>query len=103
MSTPVTNPVIAEQHRIERVVAGLRNGESTVINGTPVTAISLSVAEALTRHEIASQRTAELSGLMDSRDLSPAEFGSLELAQDTMRQARATLSAAGHLDLIGAA
>ena len=61
------------------------------------------VRRAVVRHEIAAARTAELSALMDSRDLTPAEFGSLELAQDTMRQARATLAAAGRLDLIGVA
>jgi hypothetical protein len=99
----VTSPAIAEQHRIERIVAGLRNGESTVINGTPVTAVSLAEAQAVIRYENASHRTAELSTLMDSRDLTPAEFDALEFAQDTMRQARATLAAAGRLDLIGAA
>lgn len=41
--------VLAEQHRIERVAAGLRNGESAVINGTPVTAVSLAEAEAALR------------------------------------------------------
>jgi hypothetical protein len=95
-------PVLAEQHRIERAVAGLRNGESTVINGTPVTAVSLAVAEAVTRYEIASARTAELSAVMDSRDLSGAEFDAFELAQDTMRETRATLADVGMLHLVEA-
>lgn len=64
--------------------------------------LPLPLVRAVTRHEIASRRTAELSALMDSRDLSPAEFGSLELAQDTMRQARSTLVEAGRADLLQA-
>lgn len=92
---------MAEQYRIERIVAGLRAGESTVINGTPVTAVSLAVAEALTRYEVASERTAELSHLMDSRTLTVAEFDVLEHAQDVMAGARDVLAKAGQLDLIG--
>lgn len=41
--------VLAELHRTERAAAGLRNGESTVINGTTVTAVSLAEAEAALR------------------------------------------------------
>lgn len=96
-------PAVAEQHRIERIAAGLRSGESAVVNGTPVTAVSLPVAEALTRYEIASERTAELSHLMDSRTLTAAEFDVLEHAQDVMARARATLAEAGMLHLIGGA
>jgi len=58
------------------------------------------VARAVTRFKVASARTAELSALMDSRDLTGAEFTALELAQDTMRQARSTLAKAGRLDLV---
>lgn len=96
-------PAVAEQQRIERAAAGLRSGETAVINGTPVTAVSLPVAEALTRYEVASHRTAELSHLMDERTLTAAEFDVLEHAQDVMAGARATLAAAGRLDLIGGA
>lgn len=58
------------------------------------------VARAVTRYEVASARTAELSHLMDSRDLSGAEFDSLFDAQDVMRESRRTLAAAGMLHLI---
>lgn len=57
---------------------------------------------ALTRHQVASERTAQLSAWMDRRDLTPAEFDSFEWAQDTMRQSRAELATAKRLDLIGA-
>mgnify|MGYP001563254292 CR=1 FL=1 len=58
---------------------------------------------ALTRHQDASQRTAQLSAWMDRRDLTAVEFGSFEWAQDVMRETRGELAAAGRTDLIGAA
>ena len=61
---------------------------------------AVEVVRAVTRFENASARTAELSAAMDSRDLSPAEFDALDFAQDVMRESRATLAAAGRLDLI---
>ncbi|MER6183053.1 hypothetical protein [Streptomyces sp. NPDC001652] len=93
----------AELHRVERAAAGLRAGESTVINGTTVTAVSLAVAEAVTRYEVASARTAQLSHLMDERTLTVAEFDVLEHAQDVMAGAKASLAEAGMLRLIGGA
>jgi hypothetical protein len=88
------NPVIAEQHRIERIVAGLRNGESTVINGTPVTAVSLQVADLLGRHEWASARCRRLSAAADYD-------GCLRL-QDEMAMCRCQLAAVGMLHLVEA-
>ena len=58
------------------------------------------VVRAVTRYEVASARTAELSAAMDVRTLSSAEFGALEFAQDTMRDARRVLAAAGQLHLV---
>ena len=58
------------------------------------------VVRAVTRYEIASARTAELSAAMDTRHLSGAEFDSLALAQDVMAESQATLAAAGQLHLI---
>lgn len=95
--------VTAELHRTERAAAGLHTGESAVINGTPVTAVSLAVAEAVTRYEVASARTAQLSHLMDERTLTVAEFDVLEHAQDVMAGAKASLAEAGMLRLIGGA
>ena len=57
---------------------------------------------ALTRHQVASERTAQLAAWMDRRDLTPAEYDSFEWAQDVMRQTRGELAAAGRTDLIGA-
>ncbi|MFE9432366.1 hypothetical protein ACFYNA_15410 [Streptomyces sp. NPDC006640] len=54
MSAPAevdTASVIAEHHRVERIVSGMKVGETAVINGTPVTAISLADALALSRAE----------------------------------------------------
>jgi hypothetical protein len=103
MSTSTPTPVIAEQHRIEARLAALRDGESTVINGVTCTAVSLGVAELLTRYEVASARTAELSALMDVRDLTVAEFNAFEFAQDVMRESRRLLAEAGLLHLVGGA
>ncbi|MEU5772680.1 hypothetical protein ABZ819_05165 [Streptomyces venezuelae] len=58
------------------------------------------VVVAVTRYEVASERTAELSHLMDARDLTPAEFNALFDAQTVMAGARTTLAEAGRLDLI---
>lgn len=61
------------------------------------------VRRAVIRFEIASERTAELSHLMDQRTLTVAEFDVLEHAQDVMAGARAVLADAGMLHLIGGA
>ena len=58
------------------------------------------IVRAVTRYEVASARTAELSAVMDTRDLTGAEFDSLVLAQDLMAGSRTTLAAAGQLHLI---
>jgi hypothetical protein len=65
--------------------------------------LPLNLVRAVTRYEVASARTAELSHLMDSRDLSGAEFNALFDAQTAMAGARAELKNAGRLDLIGGA
>lgn len=61
------------------------------------------VVRAVTRYEVASARTAELSAAMDCRTLTVAEFSALEFAQDTMRESRATLAEADLLHLVGGA
>ena len=93
---------LASQHRVERIVSGLRNGESTVINGTSVTAVSLEVAEAITRYEIATARYDELIARPAS-SLSPAEFDAFGDAQQTIAESLGTLADAGRLDLIAPA
>jgi hypothetical protein len=89
--TPV-DPAIAEQHRIEHLVAGLRFGESTVINGTPVTAINVEVADLLTRHRWASARYRALAERGD--------YEGCEYVRDEMTLCRCQLAAAGMLHLV---
>jgi hypothetical protein len=89
--TPV-DPAIAEQHRIEHLVAGLRFGESTVINGTSVTAINVEVADLLARHRWASAHCSRLSIAADYD-------GCLRL-QEEMAMCRCQLAAAGMLHLV---
>ncbi len=62
--------------------------------------LPLDLVRAVTRYKVASARTAELSHLMDSRNLSGAEFNALFDAQAAMAGARAELKDAGRLDLI---
>lgn len=96
--------VTAEQHRIERAATALRAGESAVINGTPVTAVSLAVAEAVTRYETAAVHAAELAAKAAAKDGLPAiDVRSWEFAEELMAGARATLAEAGMLHLIGGA
>jgi hypothetical protein len=92
---------LAEQYRIERAACRLRDGESTVINGTPVTAVSLEVAEALTRYETESVHVVQLAALAESGRLSDLDADSLAHAEDLRAGALATLAQAGRLDLIG--
>ncbi|MER8004791.1 hypothetical protein [Streptomyces sp. NPDC094149] len=96
-------PAVAEQHRIERTLAGLRVGESTVINGTPVTVVSLAVAEAIRVFETASLHAAQLAARAESGGMSDLDADSLAHAEDLMAGARAELAKAGRLDLIGGA
>lgn len=99
--TPLSqsDPAVAELHRIERTVAGLHAGESTVINGTTVTAISLAVAEALTRYEVATARYDQLIA-RPVFDLSPAEFDAMGDALQTMAKSLEVLADAGMQHLI---
>ena len=92
---------LAEQHRVERIVSGLRNGESTVINGTPVTAVSLEVAEAITRYEIAAERKAALEA-KPTRTWSGADFDAWVGCERTILDSVTTLTLAGRTDLIDA-
>ena len=94
---------LAEQYRIKRAACSLRDGESTVINGTPVTAVSLEVAEALTRYEAESVHVVQLAALAEAGHLSDLDADSLAHAEDLRAGARATLAEAGALHLIGGA
>jgi hypothetical protein len=85
-------PVFAEHSRIEHLVSGLRIGESTVINGVPVTAIDLATADLLERYRTASGRYRRLAECGD--------YEGCEYVRDEMAMCRCQLAAAGVLDLV---
>ena len=93
---------LAEQYRVERAACSLRDGESTVINGTPVTAVSLDLARAATRYEVATARYDELIARPAS-SLSPREVDAVGEAQQAIAESLGTLADAGRLDLIAPA
>lgn len=62
------------------------------------------IVAAVTVHETASERAAELAAkAATGKDLPALDIRSWEFAEDLMAGARATLAAAGRLDLIGGA
>ncbi len=61
------------------------------------------IVRAVTRFETASVRSAELGEIMNSRDLTVAEFNALDDCTKTIAASVATLQAAGRLDLIAPA
>lgn len=65
---------------------------------TPIPTPALTLAANV--YKVASARTAELSAVTDSRDLTPGESDYLAHAQDMLAAAKATLVSAGRLDLV---
>jgi hypothetical protein len=109
MAATSTNPVIAEHHRIEQLVASLRIGETAVYNGFAVTAISLADDLALSRPEVreavATYRTAaaRASALVIEADLdrmTDLDADSLAAAEDLMAGSLAVLVEAGVAHLV---
>lgn len=96
-STPTAPLPLAAVSAMARLELAFASPESTA---TRTSAVAPSIVRAVTRYEIASFRTAQLSAWMDSRDLTGAEFDAFEFAQDVMRESRATLAAARMLHLI---
>jgi hypothetical protein len=90
-----TASVIAEHHRVERIVSGMKVGETAVINGTPVTAISLEVADLLDAYDAAAARY--------RRVVEAGDYEGCEYVRDEMTLHLRRLAAAGHADLIEAA
>lgn len=89
----------AELHRVERTAVALRAGESTVIHGTPVTAVSLAVAEAVTRYEIAVGRRAEIEA-KPTREWSGVEFDSWARCEAVIVYSLTVLVESGSVDLV---
>lgn len=61
------------------------------------------VLPAAARYSLASRRTAEIARWIGPYNVTDMHMGDLEYAQDTMRESRTILAAAGRLDLIGGA
>jgi len=95
-TAPLPTPAVAALARLERAFAPVHDMRS-------YSRMTPEVRRAVIRYENASSRTAELSALMDSRDLSGAEFNALFDAQTVMAGARAELKDAGMLHLVGGA
>ncbi|MFF2100935.1 hypothetical protein [Streptomyces sp. NPDC058202] len=89
-----TSSVIAEHRRIERIVSGMEVGDTVVINGTPVTAISLEVADLLDAYDAAAARYRRVAEAGD--------YEGCEYIRDEMTLHLRRLAAAGHADLIRA-
>jgi hypothetical protein len=70
---------------------------------TPTAPLSADVSRAVARYKAASAAIAIASDVMTVRDLTEMESSDFEFVQDVMRESRATLAAAGRLDLIGGA
>ncbi|MDX3713406.1 hypothetical protein PV733_31585 [Streptomyces europaeiscabiei] len=95
----LNSAAVAAIHRLEARLAGLRRGESTVINGTVCTAISLRDADLLERYGRASACCRSRSAAAESS----ADFDGLLVVQDELAACRRDLVEAGLLHLIGGA
>ena len=98
-TAPLPQAAVDALHSVERKLAGLRNGESTVVNGT---AVSLEMAEAVARYKAAAARTAAISKQLANPEYVPTglEWDDLAHAREIMTGTRDQLAAAGHLKLI---
>ncbi|MEU3826481.1 hypothetical protein AB0F36_14350 [Streptomyces sp. NPDC029080] len=92
--------IVQAPQRAERTTAPLPSAAVDAMRRLELALADPDVVRAVTRYEVASARTAELSAAMDTRNLSGAEVDSLVLAQDVMAAARTTLASAGQLHLI---
>lgn len=95
-TAPLSQVALDAMRRIEQALAGVRVGESTVINGVECTVIDLQTADLLDRYQAASKRCRRLSA-----DPAP-DFDRIADLQDEMATCRCQLAAAGQLHLIEA-
>lgn len=96
---PSDPAAVAALHRLEARLAGLRRGESTVINGVTCTAVSLRDADLLDRYDWVSACCRRKSATAATS----ADFDRLLCLQDELAVCRRELVAAGLLHLIGGA
>ncbi len=102
MSAPTAllpSAAVAAVRRLEARLAALPNGESLTINGAACTAVSLEVADLLTRHDRVQSRCRRLS----AKAATAADFDQLLDWHVLLADCRCRLAAAGRLDLIGGA
>ncbi|MDX3550092.1 hypothetical protein PV724_47405 [Streptomyces europaeiscabiei] len=98
MKTETLNAAaVAAIHRLEARLAGLSRGESTVINGTVCTAVSLRDVDLLERYG----RVAACFRRKSATAVSEADFKALLAVQDELAMCRCQLAEAGLLHLVG--
>lgn len=98
-TAPLPAAAVAAIHRLEARLAGLRRGESTVINGTVCTAVSLRDVDLLERYGRVSACCSRKSATAESE----ADFDGLLVVQDELAACRREVAEAGLLHLIGGA
>ncbi|MDX2757861.1 hypothetical protein [Streptomyces europaeiscabiei] len=100
MKTETLNSAaVAAIHRLEARLAGLSRGESTVINGTTCTAVSLRDVDLLERYGRVSACCRRKSALAATS----ADFDGLLVVQDELAACRREVAEAGLLHLVGGA
>ncbi|BBC30030.1 hypothetical protein SGFS_013240 [Streptomyces graminofaciens] len=95
-TAPLPAAAVAAIHGLEARLAGLRRGESTVVNGTVCTAVSLRDADLLDRYD----RVAACCRRKSATAVSAADFDRLLCLQDELAACRREVIEAGLLHLI---
>jgi hypothetical protein len=95
-TAPLSDAAVAAIRSLEARMAGLRRGESTVINGVACTAVSLRDADLLERYGRVSACYRRKSATAVSED----DFDRLLAVQDELRLCRCQLADAGLLHLV---
>lgn len=95
-AAPLSDPAFAALFRVEARLAALPDGESLTINGVTCTAVTVEVADLLTRHDRLRSRCRRLS----MRATTTADFDQLLDWHVALDACRCQLAKAGRLDLI---
>ncbi|MEU3613472.1 hypothetical protein ABZ725_14310 [Streptomyces sp. NPDC006872] len=95
-TAPLPDLAVAALHRLEARLAGLADGESATINGVVCTAVSVRVADLLTRHDRLQSRCRRLSAEAATTE----DYNQLLDWQVMLADCRCQLAAAGRLHLV---
>jgi hypothetical protein len=95
-TAPLSDSAVAAIRSLEARLAGLRRGESTVINGVTCTAVSLRDADLLERFD----RITACCRRKSATAVSSADFDGLLCLQDELSVCRRELAEAGLLHLV---